>query len=87
LSHPAIWDHHAEEGPVAAEASTVMRKVVGEDRAMPSADALQIHLQRDAPECSLRVVEDAGQFVSESVPGLLGREAAGLIEARLLAVA
>src|SRR5580692_3431936 len=81
LSQPAIWDHHAEEGSVAAEASTVMRKVVGENRSVPPADALWVYLQRDAPECSLRVAQDTAQFISESVPGLLGREATGLIEA------
>src|SRR5689334_22229531 len=64
LAHAAIWGHHAEEGPVAAEASTVVRKVVGEDRSVPPADALRVHLQRSTPECSLRIAQDAGQFVS-----------------------
>jgi len=87
LPHPAIWDHHAEECPVAAEAPSVMRKVAGEDRSVPPSDALWVHPQRGSPERSLRVIEDAGEFVSEGLPGLLGREVACLIEARLLAVA
>src|SRR5258708_643459 len=87
LTHLVIRQQHAEEGPLAAEASAVMREVASEDRSVPPAHALRIDPQRGSPERSLRVVKDTGKLVAEGLPGLLGREAAGLVEAGLLAVA
>jgi hypothetical protein len=72
LSHPAACKHHAEERRLLAEASTIVRELASEDCSMPPADALGVHPQWGLPECPLRVVQDAGEFVPEGLPGLLG---------------
>jgi hypothetical protein len=48
-----------------------MREAAAEDCSMPPSDALRVHPQTAAPECSLRIVQHAGEFVAEGLPGLL----------------
>lgn len=61
--------------------------MAGKDRPVPPADALRIHLQPTPPECSLGVHKNTHQFVAESPPGILRREAVCLVEAGVLVVA
>jgi hypothetical protein len=86
LTHPVVWQQHSEEGHLTAESSAVMREAASEDCSVPPANALGIHTQRGLPERSLRVVQDAGEFVAEGLPGLLWRKTPSLVEPRLLAV-
>lgn len=87
LAHPATIRHHTEERALSTEAPAIAREVASEDRPMPPANALSIHLQPTPPECSLGVHKDTSQFVAESPPGVLRREAVCLVEARVLVVA
>ncbi len=87
LTHSATIRDHPEECALSTEAPAIVREVAGEDRTMPPPDALGIDLQSTSPAHSLGVHENAAQFVAESTPGVLRREAAGLVEARFHVVA
>jgi hypothetical protein len=87
LAHPATIRHHPEERALSTEAPAIVWEVAGEDRPMPPTNALSIQFQPTPPERSLGVHKNTPQFVAESIPGVLRREAVGLVEARVLVVA
>jgi hypothetical protein len=87
LPQPATIRHHTEERALSTEAPAIVRELAGEDRPMPPANALSIQLQPNPPERSLGVHEDTPQLFAERLPGVLWREAACPVEARVLVVA
>jgi len=73
LTHPTTIRHYTEERPLSTEAPAIVREVAGEDRPMPPADALRVHLQSTSPEHSLGVQKNTAQLVPERPPSLLRR--------------